>query len=64
MNKHMDGGIEIKSIQITDIVVPDSIINSLSSAIIAEREAQAKIIIAQGNVKSAELMRKAADILD
>ncbi|AEQ60814.1 Stomatin family protein [Acanthamoeba polyphaga mimivirus] len=57
-------GIEIKSIQITDIVVPTDIINSLSSAIVAERQAEAKIILAQGNVKSAELMRQAADMLD
>ncbi|AGF85078.1 hypothetical protein QJ854_gp704 [Moumouvirus goulette] len=57
-------GIEIISIQIKDIVVPKDIILSLSSTVTAEREAEAKIITAQGNVKSAELMRKAADILD
>ncbi|QGR54164.1 spfh domain-containing protein [Moumouvirus maliensis] len=57
-------GVEIISLQIKDIVVPKDIIHALSSTVTAEREAEAKIIIAKGNVKSAELMRQAADMLN
>lgn len=56
-------GVEIVSIQIKDIHVNDNIKASLSSAVTAEREAQAKIITAEADVKAAELMKKAADIL-
>lgn len=58
-----DWGITIISLQIKDIIVPENIVRSLSAAIIAERESAAKIITAQADVKSAELMRQAADIL-
>ncbi|BCS83434.1 stomatin family protein/prohibitin-family membrane protease subunit ybbk [Cotonvirus japonicus] len=65
VKENIDGwGIEIISIQITDIIVPHDIITSLSSTVVAEREAKAKIIIAKGNVESAILMREAADILN
>ncbi|XWV24515.1 stomatin family protein/prohibitin-family membrane protease subunit ybbk [Tupanvirus deep ocean] len=58
-----DWGVKIMSIQIKDIRVPQNITNSLSSAVTTEREAQAKIITAEADVKAAEMMRKAADIL-
>lgn len=56
-------GAKIISIQIKDIIIPENITSSLSSTVIAEREAEAKIIIAKADVKAAELMREAADIL-
>jgi erythrocyte band 7 integral membrane protein len=57
-------GVSIISIQIKDIVVPTNIISALSSAVTAEREAQAKIITAEADVRAAELMRRAADVLN
>ena len=57
-------GVRIISIQIKDIIVPQNIIAALSSAVTAEREAEAKIITAKANVKSAELIRQSADMLN
>jgi len=56
-------GVKINMIQITDIRIPAHIKNILSSAATAKREATAKIILAQADVKAAELMRTASDIL-
>lgn len=57
-------GVRIISIQIKDIDVPKNIITALSSTVTAEREAQAKIITAEADVRAAELMRMAADVLN
>ena len=57
-------GVHIISLQIKDIKIPINIMTSLSSAVTAERDAQAKIITAKANVEAAQLMRQAADILD
>lgn len=56
-------GIKIDSIQIKDIRVPENTAIALSSAVIAERVAQGKIITAEADVKAAKLMRETADIL-
>ena len=56
-------GVSIISIQIKDIDVPKNIMTTLSSAVTAEREAQAKIITAEADVKAAHLLRQAADII-
>lgn len=55
--------VSIMSIQIKDMTIPHDIITSLSSTVIAEREAMAKIITAKADVEAAELMRQAEDIL-
>lgn len=57
-------GVHIDSIQIKDIVVPKEIVSALSSTVTAEREAEAKIITANANVRAAELIKKSADILN
>ena len=57
-------GVEIISIQIKDIQIPTNIMTSLSSAVTAERDAEAKIITAKANVEAAKLMREASDILN
>jgi erythrocyte band 7 integral membrane protein len=56
--------VHISDIQIKDIIVPPNIMNLLSSAATAEREATAKIINARADVSAAELMKKAADMLN
>ena len=57
-------GVQIISIQIKDIQIPANIMTSLSSAVTAERDAEAKIITAKANVAAAKLMREASDILN
>jgi len=57
-------GVQIISLQIKDIKIPVNIMTSLSSAVTAERDAEAKIITARANVEAAQLMRQASDILD
>lgn len=57
-------GVEIESMRFKDIHIPEAMQNSLSAAAIATRNAEAKIISAKADVSAAELMRKAADILD
>lgn len=57
-------GVEIDSIDIRDISISDSDVSeSLAAAAIARRNAESKLINAEAEVKSAELMRKAADEL-
>lgn len=58
-----DFGVEITSIQIKDLRLPQHIRNMLASTATAEREGKAMIITAEANVKSAQLMRQAADVL-
>lgn len=59
-----DWGIKIISIQIKDIKIPQDIATALSSAVTAERRAQAKLITAEADIQIAKTMREAADILD
>jgi len=63
-NRAGEWGVHISDIQIKDIIVPTNIMNLLSSAATAEREATAKIINARADVSAAELMKKAADMLN
>ena len=57
-------GVEIERIDIRDIEITDSDVSeSLATAAIARRNAESKLINAEAEVKSAELMRKAADEL-
>jgi regulator of protease activity HflC (stomatin/prohibitin superfamily) len=57
-------GVQISSIQIKDIRLPQHIRNMLASTATAEREGQATLITAEANVKAAEMMRRAADMLN
>jgi len=59
-----DMGCHIESMKFKDITIPTETQDALSAAAIAQRTAAAKVISAEGDVRSAELMRKAADILD
>ena len=57
-------GVEIERIDIRDITIIDAdVAESLAAAAIARRNAESKYINAEAEVKSAELMRKAADQL-
>lgn len=58
-----DWGVEIESILIKDLTLPDKVQASLSMAAEAKRIGEGKIINAKAEVESAKLMRKAADIL-
>lgn len=60
----VDFGVEIIRVDIKDIFINDEIIKeALSASAIAKRMAESKLINAEAEVKSAELMRKAADQL-
>jgi len=61
--KVQNWGVNIIAIQIKDIIVPPNITSALSATVTAEREALAKMITAEADVKAAEMMRRAADIL-
>lgn len=56
-------GVTIQDIQIIDIVMPKHIQDLQASTSVAEREAQAKIIMAEADVRVAHMMREAADQL-
>ncbi|KAI5968168.1 uncharacterized protein KGF55_000015 [Candida pseudojiufengensis] len=58
-----DWGVNIESILIKDLQLPDKVQASLSMAAEAKRIGEGKIINAKAEVESAKLMRKAADIL-
>ncbi|CAI5756679.1 unnamed protein product [Candida verbasci] len=58
-----DWGVNIESILIKDLTLPDKVQASLSMATEAKRIGESKIITAKAEVESAKLMRKAADIL-
>ncbi len=56
-------GVHINSMNIKDVMLPESMIAAISAAPVAQRNAEAKIILAKADVESAKLMREAADIL-
>lgn len=56
-------GVRINSINIKDVILPESMVAAISAAPVAQRNAEAKIILAKADVESAKLMREAADIL-
>ncbi|ODV80196.1 uncharacterized protein CANTADRAFT_229360 [Suhomyces tanzawaensis NRRL Y-17324] len=58
-----DWGVNIESILIKDLTLPEKVQSSLSMAAEAKRIGEGKIINAKAEVESAKLMRKAADIL-
>lgn len=57
-------GIEVSSIVIKDIKLSQDMQRHLSAKASAEREAQAKVIDARGDVEAAKLLREAADTLN
>lgn len=57
-------GIIIQDIQIIDVVLPKHIQDLLATSATAVREGEAEIIMAQARVKSAHMMREAADQLN
>lgn len=58
-----DWGVNVESILIKDLQLPEKVQSSLSMATEAKRIGEGKIINAKAEVESAKLMRKAADIL-
>lgn len=58
-----DWGVNIESILVKDLSLPEKVQASLSMAAEAKRIGEGKIINAKAEVESAKLMRKAADIL-
>lgn len=57
-------GVHIHDIQIIDVVIPKHIQDLLSRTAVAVREGEAEIVMAQARVKSAHMMREAADQLN
>lgn len=57
-------GIQVESILIKDIGLPEELQSSFAQAAMSKRIGESKIITARAEVESAKLMRKAADILE
>lgn len=57
-------GITIQDIQIIDITIPKHIQDMLASKAVAQRDAEAQLIMAQSKVKSAHMIKEAADQLN
>ena len=62
-NDARNWGVHIDSINIKDLIIPENMVQVLSAAPIAKRQAEAKIIMAQADVEAAKLMREASDYL-
>jgi len=58
-----DWGIKITRVLIQDLILPNDMRIQMSSAAVAKKIAESKIIAAQADVQSAKLMRDAADAL-
>jgi len=56
-------GVELQRIEIQNIVLPEEMKRSMAAEAEANREARAKILAAEGEQKSAEMMSRAAQIL-
>jgi len=56
-------GVELQRIEIQNIVLPEEMKRSMAAEAEANREARAKILAAEGEQKSAEMMSQAAQIL-
>lgn len=56
-------GIDVQSVELKDIILPDSLKRTIAKVAEAEREKQAVIINSQGEVEAAENMAKAAKTL-
>jgi regulator of protease activity HflC (stomatin/prohibitin superfamily) len=57
-------GVEVESMRFKDMHMSETVLNALSAAAIAKRNAEAKIISAKADVTAAIHMRKAADALN
>ncbi len=55
-------GVKVVSIAIKDVVLPGSMQRAIAKQAEAERERRARVIIADGEYKAAETMKKAADL--
>jgi len=58
-----DWGVDIESIELKDVSLPEGMQRAMAAAAEAEREAAAKVAAAKGESESAELLREAADKL-
>lgn len=56
-------GIEITNLELTDIELPESMRRAMAAKAEAQREAQAKLLAAEGELNSAQRLRQAADHL-
>lgn len=56
-------GLEVLSVELKDIILPDSMIRTMAKRAEAEREKQATIINSEGEVASAQNLSKAAKIM-
>ncbi len=56
-------GIDVLSVEIKDINIPDDLKRTIGKQAEAEREKRAKIITSQGELASAENLKKAAEML-
>jgi len=56
-------GVELQRIEIQNIILPEEMKRSMAAEAEANREARAKILAAEGEQKSAEMMSQAAQIL-
>lgn len=56
-------GVQIDMVEVTNISLPADMIMPMAQAAMAERDKQAKIKIAQGDLASSKMLKEAADIL-
>jgi len=56
-------GLEVQSVELMDVVLPDTMKRAMAAQAEASRDAAAKVIAAQGELNSAELLGKAAALL-
>jgi regulator of protease activity HflC (stomatin/prohibitin superfamily) len=61
--KSDDWGVDVLSVELKDIVMPDDLKRTIGKQAEAEREKRAKIITSQGELQSAENLKKAAEML-
>ena len=56
-------GVAVRTVEIKDIQLPDTMLRAMAKQAEAEREKRAKIIAAEGEFQSADQLGKAADII-
>jgi regulator of protease activity HflC (stomatin/prohibitin superfamily) len=64
IDKHTEPwGVQVTSVEIKDIVLPDNMQRAMAKEAEAERERRAKIVAAEGEMQAAQKLGEAADII-
>lgn len=61
--KSDDWGVDVLSVELKDIIMPDDLKRTIGKQAEAEREKRAKIITSEGELQSSENLKKAAEML-